>query len=109
MRAYHEINAFEEQLINNGALVVKFWLAITAAEQLKRFNERRDTPFKSFKITDDDWRNRERWADYEHAVCDMVERCSTSIAPWHLIAANDKPYARIQILKTICKALEQAD
>lgn len=109
MRAYHEINAFEEQLVENGALVVKFWLAISADEQLKRFNERRDTPFKAFKITDDDWRNRERWNDYEHAVCDMVERCSTSLAPWHLIPANDKPYARIQILKTLCKVLEKAD
>ncbi len=109
MRAYHEINAFEEQLVDNGAVVVKFWLAITAEEQLKRFNERRDTPFKNFKITEDDWRNRDKWSDYEHAVCDMVERCGTSIAPWHLIPANDKPYARIQILKTLCKALEKAE
>jgi AMP-polyphosphate phosphotransferase len=109
MRAYHEINTFEEQLADNGAIVVKFWLAITQEEQLKRFNARQQTPFKSFKITDDDWRNRDKWHEYELAVCDMVERCSTTIAPWNLIAANDKPYARIQILKTLCKALERAD
>ncbi len=106
MRAYHEINAFEEQLVDNGAVLVKFWLAITQDEQLKRFNERSQTAFKNFKITDDDWRNRDRWADYEHAVCDMVERCSTGIAPWHLISANDKPHARIEILKTLCDRLE---
>lgn len=109
MRAYHEINTFEEQLADNGAIVVKFWLAITQEEQLERFNARQQTPFKSFKITDDDWRNRDKWHEYELAVCDMVERCSTTIAPWNLIPANDKPYARIQILKTLCKALERAD
>jgi polyphosphate kinase 2 (PPK2 family) len=108
MRAYHEINAFEEQLVDNGAVLVKFWLAITREEQLKRFNERAETAFKSFKITEEDWRNRDKWADYEHAVCDMVERCSTEISPWHLVPANDKPHARIEILKTICERLEDA-
>ena len=108
MRAYHEINAFEEQLVDNGAVVVKFWLAITQEEQLKRFNERAEIAFKSFKITDEDWRNREKWPNYERAVCDMVERCSTQAAPWHLIPANDKPFARIAILKTLCDRLEAA-
>ncbi len=108
LRGYHEINAFEEQLIRHGAVLVKFWLAITPEEQLRRFNERRKTPFKSFKITDEDWRNREKWPDYEQAVCDMVERTSTEIAPWQLIPANDKLAARIAILKAICRKLDDA-
>ncbi len=108
MRAYHEINEFEEQLARNGAVVVKFWLAITPEEQLARFNERKQTVFKQFKITDEDWRNREKWPAYERAVCDMIERCSTQTAPWNVIAANDKQYARIQILKILCESLERA-
>jgi polyphosphate:AMP phosphotransferase len=106
MRAYHEINEFEEQLARNGVILVKFWLAITADEQLKRFRQRAETPFKRFKITDEDWRNREKWHAYEHAVCDMVERTSIETAPWHLIPANDKLHARIEVLKRICGALE---
>jgi len=109
MRAFHEINDFEEQLVRNGAVLMKFWLAITQEEQLRRFHERKQTAFKSFKITDEDWRNREKWPEYERAVCDMIERCSTDTAPWHLIPANDKLYARIQILKTICARLERED
>ena len=109
MRAYHEINEFEEQLACSGAIVVKFWLAITPEEQLKRFNARAQVPFKSFKITDEDWRNRERWGAYEQAVCDMVERTSSDTAPWHLIPANDKLHARIAILKRLCAAIEPAD
>jgi polyphosphate:AMP phosphotransferase len=109
MRAYHEINEFEEQLARAGAIVLKFWLAITPEEQLKRFQARAQTPFKSFKITDEDWRNRDRWGAYERAVCDMVERTSTEHAPWHLIPANDKLHARIAILKHLCAALEAGD
>jgi polyphosphate:AMP phosphotransferase len=108
MRAYHEINDFEEQLVRNDVVMAKFWVAITKDEQLKRFNERKKIAFKSFKITEEDWRNRKKWAAYERAVCDMVERTSTEIAPWSLIPANDKLFARIQILKTLCERLEQA-
>jgi polyphosphate:AMP phosphotransferase len=108
MRAYNEISDFENQLILNGAIVVKFWLAISKQEQLRRFKEREKTRFKRFKITPDDWRNREKWQDYEAAICDMVDRTSTEIAPWTLVEANDKYYARIKILKTLCERLEAA-
>ena len=106
MRAYAEINDFERQLHRNGAIVVKFWLAISAEEQLKRFKEREKTRFKRFKITPEDWRNREKWDDYEMAVCDMVDRTSTEIAPWTLVEANDKYFARIKVTKTLCDRLE---
>lgn len=106
MRAYSEINDFEQQLTQSGILLFKFWLAISRDEQLKRFEERERIGFKRFKITDEDWRNREKWDDYETAVCDMVDRTSTDIAPWTLIEANDKYHARIRILKTLCDAME---
>ncbi len=105
LRAYHEINDFERQLVDAGAIVQKFWLTITKDEQLRRFKEREKTPFKTFKITAEDWRNRKRWDDYEHAVCDMIERTSTDIAPWSVIPANDKYTARLSILKTLCERL----
>ena len=108
MRAYSEINDFEEQLAVQGAIVVKFWLAISKEEQLKRFKEREAIGFKRFKITEEDWRNREKWDDYVCAVGDMVERTSTDIAPWTLVEANNKYYARIKILKTLCEAIEEA-
>ena len=108
MRAYGEINDFEEQLIRNRTLVVKFWLAVDQDEQLRRFKERENTPFKNFKISEDDWRNREKWPRYEEAVCDMVERTSTEIAPWTLVEANSKRYARVKILKTLVERIEQA-
>ena len=108
MRAYDEINQFEEQLVSAGAIVVKFWLQISRAEQLRRFQARAKTPFKRFKITADDWRNRKRWKDYEVAICDIVDRTSTEIAPWMLVEAEDKQYARAKILKTIAKRLEAA-
>lgn len=107
-RAYSEINDFERQLVDNGAIVSKFWLSVSAEEQLRRFKEREATRFKRFKITPDDWRNRDKWPLYETAVCDMVERTSTDIAPWHLIAADDKKYARIAILRTLCERIESA-
>ena len=107
-RAYHEINDFEEQLVRNGAILVKFWVAITKEEQLKRFRERQKISFKQFKITEEDWRNRKKWGDYERAVCDMVERTSTDVAPWNLIPANDKMFGRIEMLKTLCNRLEGA-
>lgn len=108
MRSYDEINQFEEQLTAGDAIVVKFWLQISKAEQLRRFNAREHTAFKRFKITPEDWRNRKKWNQYEAAVCDMVDRTSTEIAPWTLVAAEDKSYARIKILRTIVDRLERA-
>jgi len=108
MRAYGEINDFEEQLVRHRTVIVKFWLAISQEEQLKRFNEREKIGFKRFKITEDDWRNREKWPDYEQAVCDMIDRTSTEISPWVLVEANDKHYARIKVLRTLCKRIEAA-
>ncbi|MEO8003563.1 MAG: polyphosphate:AMP phosphotransferase [Betaproteobacteria bacterium] len=106
-RAYAEINDFEQQLTDNCAVVVKFWLAISKDEQHKRFLERQKTAYKRFKITPEDWRNRKKWQAYETAVCEMVDRTSTEIAPWTLVEANDKAYARIKILKTLCERLEE--
>jgi len=108
MRAYHEINDFEEQLVEAGGIVTKFWVTITKEEQLRRFREREKTPFKSFKITPEDWRNRKQWNAYERAVCDMIERTNNELAPWVLVAANDKLSARIKILKTLCERIEAA-
>ena len=108
MRAYTEINDFEQQLVRHGVVVVKFWLAISPEEQLRRFHEREKTSFKRFKITGDDWRNRKKWGAYERAVCDMVDRTSTGIAPWTLVEANNKYHARIKVLRTLCDAVEQA-
>ena len=108
MRAYGEINDFEGQLVRNRILVVKFWLAISKDEQLKRFKEREKIGFKRFKITGEDWRNRDKWDAYEHAVCDMVDHTSTEISPWTLVEANDKNFARIKVLKTLCKQIEHA-
>ena len=88
-------------------IVVKFWLAISKDEQLQRFKERESTPWKNFKITPEDYRNRERWDAYVSAVNDMVERTSTDIAPWTLVEANDKRYARMKVLRTLTSAIEQ--
>jgi polyphosphate kinase 2 (PPK2 family) len=107
MRAYGEINDFEEQLVANDVVVVKFWLQITKEEQLKRFKEREKTGFKRFKITDDDWRNREKWESYELAACDMIDRTGTEIAPWTLVEANDKHFARIKALRVLTDAIEK--
>lgn len=108
MRAYGEINDFEDQLAASGIIVAKFWLHISPEEQLRRFKEREQTSFKRFKITPDDWRNREKWMQYEAAVCDMVDRTSTGIAPWMLVEANDKYFSRIKILKELCRRIEAA-
>jgi len=107
LRAYNEINDFEEQMTRHGTIVFKFWLSISAEEQLLRFNEREKTGYKRFKLTDEDWRNREKWDEYCHAVCDMVERTSTELAPWTLVEANSKYFARVKVLKTICERLEK--
>jgi len=106
LRAYSEINDFEEEMTRHNILLVKFWLAISYGEQLKRFREREALGFKRFKLTAEDWRNRKRWDDYVQAVCDMVDRTSTEIAPWTIVEANDKYFARIKVLRTLCKSIE---
>jgi polyphosphate:AMP phosphotransferase len=108
MRAYTEINDFEEQLSRSRVVLVKLWLQVSRDEQLRRFHDREATSFKRFKITAEDWRNREKWDAYERAVCDMVDRTSTEIAPWTLIEAEDKHYARVKVLRTLCEAIEKA-
>jgi len=107
MRGYTEINDFENQLVRHGIVVCKFWLSVSKEEQLRRFKEREATEFKRFKITEEDWRNREKWDEYEEAICDMIDRTSTEIAPWTLVEANDKRYARLKVLKTIATRLEK--
>jgi polyphosphate:AMP phosphotransferase len=108
MRAYSEITAFEEQLARNGAIVAKFWLQISKEEQFRRFKEREKTRFKRFKITAEDWRNREKWSEYQLAAADLIERTSTAHAPWILVEANDKYHARAKILETLVKSIENA-
>jgi polyphosphate:AMP phosphotransferase len=108
MRAYGEINEFEASLRRHGVVLAKFWLAIGKDEQYRRFKAREAVEFKRFKITDEDWRNREKWDAYEAAVCDMVDRSSTADAPWTLVEANNKYHARIKVLRTLCEAVEAA-
>ncbi|WMD19467.1 polyphosphate:AMP phosphotransferase [Achromobacter seleniivolatilans] len=105
-RAYGEINDFEQQLTASGAIVLKFWLAVTEDVQLERFKEREKSPFKNFKITPDDWRNREKWKDYAAAANEMMTRTDVAHAPWHLVSANDKRYARLQVLRHIVETIE---
>ena len=107
-RAYNEINEFERQLTDWGAVVIKFWIHIDQDTQLARFTDRQNTPEKQWKITDEDWRNREKWDQYEVAVDEMLQRTSTENAPWYIIESNDKKYARIRTLKIIVDALEKA-
>ena len=106
-RAYSEISLFEEQLVADGILLVKFWMHITKDEQLRRFRERKRTEFKRWKITPEDWRNRGRWGDYTLAVNEMVARTSTQVAPWTLVEGNDKNFARIKVLKTLADRMEK--
>ncbi|UZQ53310.1 polyphosphate:AMP phosphotransferase [Trichothermofontia sichuanensis B231] len=106
-RAYREINEFEAQLTGAGYVLVKFWLHISPEEQLRRFEERQNDPFKTYKLTAEDWRNREKWTLYEVAVNQMIQRTSTPTAPWTLVAANDKYYARVKILDTVSDAIER--
>ncbi len=108
MRAYAEINAFEDQMNRAGTVVCKFWLHVSQDEQLRRFEARAETPFKRFKITDEDWRNREKWPQYEAAICDMLERTSTEEIPWTLVPAEDKYFGRVLILRTLVERLKAA-
>lgn len=105
-RSYAEINHFEEQLHEHGIIICKFWIHISPEEQLRRFEERANIAWKQHKITDEDWRNRERWDDYKVAIDDMVAHTSTQYAPWTLVPGNDKKYARIHILETLSNALK---
>ncbi len=107
VRAYGEINELEKQLTDWGAVIVKFWLQIDKNEQLKRFNDRQSTPAKRWKITDEDWRNREKWDSYETAVNQMLANTSTAFAPWHTVPTQCKKYGRIQVLEHIIHAIEQ--
>jgi AMP-polyphosphate phosphotransferase len=107
-RAYDEIRNFEEQLTASGIVLLKFWLHIGREEQLKRFEAREQDPAKRWKLTDDDWRNRKKWNAYVAAVNDMVKRTSTDAAPWHIIPANNKKFARIAVMDAVADALEKA-
>jgi polyphosphate:AMP phosphotransferase len=104
-RAYAEINDFEEQLVEEGVLLLKFWLQIDDDEQARRFEARESTPYKKYKITEEDYRNRARWPDYECAVNEMMARTSTELAPWRLVPANDKRFARVEVLRAVCDGL----
>lgn len=107
-RAYAEINDFEAQLVEHDIVLLKFWLHIDSDEQLRRFQEREQIAHKSWKLTDEDWRNREKWDAYERAAHDMVQYTSTQAAPWVLVEGNDKKFARLKVLKCLCERLEQA-
>jgi polyphosphate:AMP phosphotransferase len=106
-RAYNEINEFEKELADWGAVIIKFWVQIDKDTQLARFTDRQNTPEKQWKITDEDWRNREKWDLYEEAVDEMLQKTSTKFAPWHVLESNDKKYARIKALQIIIKAIEK--
>lgn len=107
MRAYNEINEFEKELHDWGAVILKFWVQIDKDTQLKRFTDRENTPEKRWKITDEDWRNREKWDQYEVAVNEMIQKTSTAFAPWHILPSVDKKFARIEALKIVVEELEK--
>jgi polyphosphate kinase 2 (PPK2 family) len=106
-RAYSEIVNFEEALLAHGIVIMKFWLHIDKDEQIERFKRREQISYKQFKITEEDYRNRDKWDDYQKAVNEMIARTSTSKSPWLLVEANDKNYARIKVLKAYCERLEK--
>jgi AMP-polyphosphate phosphotransferase len=107
-RAYQEIRDFERSITEGGTVLVKFWLAISAEEQLSRFKAREETPHKRHKITPDDWRNREKWEGYQSAIHDMITRTHLDRAPWIMVEANNKLFARIKVIETVCEAVEKA-
>lgn len=105
-RAYDEINQFEKLLTDDGYLIMKFWLHISKEEQLRRFEERQKNPFKQWKLTKEDWRNREKWEDYETAIEEMLYRTNTPYAPWTLVEAEYKWYARVKVLQTVVEMIK---
>ena len=107
-RAYKEINDFEYQLVDSGVVLVEFWMHITPDEQLRRFEERERSPYKQFKITQEDYRNRAKTNDYEAAASEMIERTSTEYCPWTIVEANDKRFARIKVFRTILRRLKHS-
>jgi polyphosphate kinase 2 (PPK2 family) len=107
-RAYREINEFERQLVDFGMVLVKFWIHISFEEQLSRFESRKETDYKAWKLTDEDWRNRARWDEYEEAVNDMLLRTSTATAPWTVVEGDDKWYARVKTLRTLVETLSES-
>jgi AMP-polyphosphate phosphotransferase len=106
-RAYKEINSFERQLRDFGTILVKFWIHISPEEQLRRFEERRRIGYKAWKLTEEDWRNREKWERYQEAVEEMLVKTSTRTAPWILVEGNDKYWARVRILTRLVEALSK--
>ncbi len=106
-RAYREINEFERQLVDFGTILVKFWIHISREEQLRRFLERQETPYKAWKLTDEDWRNRAKWEAYEEAINDMLLKTSTLTAPWTIVEGNCKWYARVKTLRTLVEVLSR--
>ena len=106
-RAYKEINSFERQVRDFGAIMAKFWIHISRDEQLRRFEERQAIDYKSWKLTDEDWRNRDKWALYEEAVEDMLLKTSTRTAPWCLVEGNEKYWARVKVLSTMVEVLSR--
>lgn len=106
-RAYREINQFERQLVDFGTIIFKFWMHISKDEQLRRFEERQGTPYKAWKLTAEDWRNREKWEQYEVAVEEMLLKTSTVTAPWTIVEGNNKAWSRIKVLKTVVDTLSQ--
>lgn len=106
-RAFKEVNEFEQQLADNDVILAKFWLHLSKEEQLRRFEARKNDRLRSWKLTEEDWRNREKWERYETAVRDMLAKTNTDHAPWTVVAGNDKYFARIQVLETVARTLEK--
>ena len=106
-RAYEEINSFEQQLANEGSIIMKFFIYVDQDEQLVRFKARQEDPYKHWKINDEDWRNREKWDQHNEAAEEMFEKTDTDWAPWHVVEGNFKWHARVDVMKTIVKRLKQ--
>jgi polyphosphate kinase 2 (PPK2 family) len=106
-RAYDEINDFEKELTDHGTVLCKFWIHVSKEEQLRRFEERKNTPYKAWKLNDEDWRNREKWDEYVHAIEDMFSLTQGAKAPWYIIPGNDKYYSRLKVLSSVCQSLER--
>jgi AMP-polyphosphate phosphotransferase len=106
-RAYREINEFEQHQASFGMVICKFWINITKEEQLRRFKSRETDPFRSYKLTEEDWRNRAKWPEYSEAVEDMLLHTSTPYAPWTVVEGNNKYYARVKVLRTVAEAIER--